>query len=134
MCCFFASLLFFFPVFFSLCLLLRFPVGVCFSVFLLFCYFFFFAFCFSFLLFLRFFVSLCFASLFFCFSVVCLSFFVHCFVCFRSFLLSTHSLFVLLDYKCSYNYMKNSTSSTNNKSSKYKRNNKNNKSNKSNKS
>ena len=35
---------------------------------------------------------------------------------------------VLLDCKCSYNDMKNSTSSTNNKSSKYKRNNKNNKS------
>jgi Ca2+/Na+ antiporter len=54
------------------------------------------------------------------------------FSAFVAFCFSTCFLVVLLDYKCSYNYTKNSTSSTNNKSNKYKRNNENNKRNKSN--
>ena len=104
LCCF-ASPLCSFPVFF----VLRF--FICFSAFLLLC----------------FSASLFFVSLFFvlCFVLFLLAFLASCF--------SSCFLVILLDYKCSYNYMKNSTSSTNNKSSMYARNNENNKSNKRNK-
>ena len=114
-------LLFSFSAFLLLCffLLLRFSVDFCLFAFLPFC---FFASLLS--------VFMCFASTLPCFSaflllcfsasLFCFSFFVDCFVCVRSFLFSTRFVVVLLDFKCSYNYMKNSASSTNTKSSKYK--------------
>ena len=118
----------------------------CFSAFLLLCFsavllLRFSCFCFSALQFSRFFCStllyllLCFfASLFFCFSVFCFSIFCSLLCTFSAgfpcvlVFLAASLLFCLITsiYKCSYNYMKNSTSSTNNKSSMYARNNENN--------
>ena len=71
------------------------------------------------------FLLLCFLLLFF---FLCCSL-LRVFSVFAAFCFSSCFLVVLLDCKCSYNYMKNSTSRTSNKSSKYKRSNKNNKSN-----
>ena len=104
----------------------------CFSAFRFCVLLFFFSlhFCFSVFLLLRFFV--CFSVFWFlCFLPSILFFvtvFVQCLICsVFVFCLCTCFRVVLLDYRCSYNYMKNST---NNKSSKYKRNDRSNKCNK----
>ena len=112
---FFRSLLFCFSAFFC------FYASLLISAYLLSCLSVFFASLLS--------VFMCFASTLLCFSaflLLCFSaslfflFFCWLLCLLRSFLFSTRFVVVLLDFKCSYNYMKNSASSTNTKSSKYK--------------